>query len=115
MNTICHWEMQTSNPETARKFYEPLFGWKLTYEKEMNYVMIETGGQPNGGMNIVKNIEPSAILLYVLVDDIEAKLARAGSLGGTTVTPKTPIPHVGYFAVIKDPEGNQIGVFTPLQ
>ncbi len=114
MNTICHWEMQTVNPENAKKFYEPLFGWKLTHEKEMGYVMVETGGQPDGGMNVVGKIEPSATLFYVMVDDIEAILVRAEKLGGAIVTPKKPIPHVGHFGVLRDIEGNQVGLFTPL-
>lgn len=113
MNTICHWELQTTNPEVARKFYEPLFGWKLEFEKEMNYVMIDTGGQPNGGMNLVDKIRPSETVLYILVDDIDAKLNKAEQLGGKVVVPKKPIPHIGYFGIFKDPEGNQLGLFAP--
>jgi len=115
MNTICHWEMQTKNPEIASKFYQALFGWKMIYEKEMNYLMIDTGGQPNGGMNIVDKIEPSATLLYVLVDDIDKILKNVEKLGGKTIVPKKPIPEVGHFGILADTEGNHVGVFTPLQ
>jgi hypothetical protein len=115
MNNICHWELQTRDPNRAKNFYEPLFGWKVTFEKEMNYVMIETpGGQPGGGMNIVDKIEPSGTILYVMVQDIEATLNKAEKLGGKIVTPKSPIPKIGFFGVLTDSEGNKLGLFTPL-
>ena len=113
MNNICHWELQTRNPETAKKFYEPLFGWKLNYEKEMNYVLVETGSQPDGGMNIVEKIEPSGTVLYVMVEDIESTRKKAEKLGGKTVVPKSPIPNYGFFGILTDVEGNKVGLYTP--
>jgi uncharacterized protein len=114
MNNICHWELQTKNPDSAIKFYEPLFGWKMIFEKEMNYLVIDTGTPPGGGMNIVEKIEPSAALLYVLVEDIDKILKKAEQLGGKVIVPKKPIPKVGHFGILQDGEGNQVGVFTPL-
>lgn len=114
MNHICHWELQTIDPRKAISFYQALFGWKLNFEKEMNYVMIDTGTPPGGGINVVKKIEPSGIILYVQVEDIDAALNKAKDLGGAIVVPKKPIPHVGHFGILQDTEGNQIGVFTPL-
>ncbi|OGC91742.1 MAG: hypothetical protein A2W25_02470 [candidate division Zixibacteria bacterium RBG_16_53_22] len=115
MNNICHWELQTRDPDRAMKFYEPLFGWKVTFEKEMNYVLIETpGGQPGGGMNVVDKIEPSGTIIYVQVQDIEATLNKAEKLGGKIAMRKSPIPNIGFFGVFTDPEGNKLGLFTPL-
>jgi predicted enzyme related to lactoylglutathione lyase len=114
MNNICHWELQTTSPDKAKKFYEPLFGWKLDYVKEMQYVMVNTPEPPGGGINIVKKIEPSGTLLYVQVEDIEATLKKAEKLGGRTISPKSPIPEIGFYGVLTDPEGNKLGLFTPL-
>lgn len=113
MNNICHWELQTKSPETAKMFYENLFGWKLNYEKEMNYVMIDTGTQPGGGINIVDKIEPSGTILYVEVSDIEDTLKKAEKLGGKTLVGKKPIPNIGFFGILSDAEGNKIGLYTP--
>lgn len=114
MHNVCHWELQTINPETAKKFYGSLFGWKLQYEKEMNYVMVDTGAQPNGGMNVVTKVAPGPAVLVILVEDIDTTLNKAASLGGKIITPKHPIPSVGFYGVFEDPEGNHIGIFTPL-
>jgi predicted enzyme related to lactoylglutathione lyase len=54
---------------------------------------------------------PSYLTIYVLVDDLQASLDKAQSLGGKTVVPPTPIPNVGSFALFTDPEGHVIGLF----
>lgn len=35
-------------------------------------------------------------------------------LGGTPLLPPTPIPGVGAFALLHDPEGNTIGILHPM-
>lgn len=42
------------------------------------------------------------------IDDYLKKIEKAG---GTTVLPKGPISDLGFFAVIKDTEGNTIGLW----
>jgi len=113
MNTICHWELQTTDPKKAKAFYEPLFGWKVAYIEEMNYIMIETGGQPNGGINVVKSIQASGTLIYVLVDDIDGALEKVKKLGGKVISAKSPIPNIGFYGILQDTDGNSIGLFTP--
>ena len=51
-------------------------------------------------------------MFYVQVDDIEASLAKAASLGGKMVVPKVDIP-TGSFAWFSDPDGNVIGLWKP--
>ena len=45
------------------------------------------------------------------VDDVEAGLAKAESLGGTRVMGPMDIPS-GQIALFTDPEGHQIGLMT---
>jgi uncharacterized protein len=114
MHNVCHWELQTVNPEVAIKFYGSLFGWKLQYEKQMNYVLVDTGTAPNGGMNVVSKVAPGPAVLVIYVEDVEKSLNQAVSLGGKVITPKHDIPGVGYYGAFQDIEGNNIGIFTPL-
>jgi uncharacterized protein len=114
MHNVCHWELQTINPDTAIKFYGSLFGWKLQYEKQMNYVLVDTGTPPGGGMNVVKSVTPGPAVLVILVEDVENTLTKATGLGAKVITPKHDIPGVGFYGAFQDPEGNQIGIFTPL-
>jgi predicted enzyme related to lactoylglutathione lyase len=48
-------------------------------------------------------------IFYVEVDDVQAYLDKAASLGGKTLVPPVKIP-TGTFAWFSDPEGNTIGL-----
>ncbi|MEK7217098.1 MAG: VOC family protein, partial [Chloroflexota bacterium] len=54
--------------------------------------------------------EPGHVTVYVQVDDLDAYLKKAESLGGKTLMPPTEIPGVVTMAMFADPEGNVIGM-----
>ncbi len=95
-------------------------GWKIEADPTYNYVQFAAEGGPGGGFVEVGQgsspvpYKPDSLLVYVLTDDIDATLAKAESLGGRTLLPKTEIPHVGWWGVFSDPTGNRIGLFTGL-
>ena len=66
-------------------------------------------GGINGGIGGC-NGEPNRVTFYAQVDDLQAYLSKAESLGGTTVLPPTEIPDVVTIAMFSDPEGNVIGL-----
>lgn len=112
---IVHVEISANDREAAGQFYTDLFGWDVQQRPEMNYATFDTKNGPGGGFFPVSNENPAGtVLVYVGTDDIEATLAKAESLGGKTVVPKTEIPNIGWFAFFKDPTGNQIGLYTEM-
>jgi predicted enzyme related to lactoylglutathione lyase len=42
---------------------------------------------------------------------VDEALKKAHAAGGKVVTPKTPIPGMGAYARVADPEGNVLGLF----
>ena len=48
--------------------------------------------------------------MYVETDSIDALLPRVGDLGGKVGMKKTEIPGQGWYAVIDEPDGNQLGL-----
>jgi predicted enzyme related to lactoylglutathione lyase len=53
------------------------------------------------------------VKIYVRVDDLDAYLDRAETLGGTRVLPPTDLPgDAGRIAVFTDPDGNQVGLWA---
>jgi predicted enzyme related to lactoylglutathione lyase len=53
---------------------------------------------------------PTQWIPYVVVDDVDAALAKAVKLGAKTLTPVMSIGEVGRIAVIHDPQGATIGL-----
>lgn len=113
---VVHIEFSAEDRETAGKFYRDLFGWDVVQMPEMNYATFETGENVGGGFNPVSDTNPAGtVIVYIGTDDIEASLAKAESLGGKIVLPKSEIPETGWFGFFTDPTGNVVGLYTPLE
>lgn len=110
---VVHVEIPAANVESAGKFYQELFGWKMQHVPEFDYTMWEDGSGYGGGFNRVSDENPvGQVLVYIDSPDIEADLKNVESLGGSVVTPKTEIPGTGWFALFKDPTGNLLALYT---
>ena len=111
---VVHWEIAAKDAKTLQDFYSKLFDWRIEGGNPMNYGLVDTGGQGgiNGGITATQGNFPTYVTFYVHVDDLQAYLNKAESLGGKTVVPPTPIPNIGSFAMFHDPEGNLIGLFS---
>jgi predicted enzyme related to lactoylglutathione lyase len=114
---ICHVEIPAADPATASAFYAEVFGWKIEVDSARTYHMFEPQGGPGGAFVQVGETTSAKIgevLIYISTDDIDATLAKAEALGAKTLTPKTEIPHTGWFAVFTDPASNRIALYTAL-
>jgi predicted enzyme related to lactoylglutathione lyase len=49
---------------------------------------------------------------YISVDDVDTFTEKALSLGGQVALPKTAVPGMGWFAYLKDTEGNIFGIWA---
>ena len=119
-NPVVHFEIRARDLASQKSFYSALFGWEIGPQSELlNYSMIDTNPEhayETPGAGIPGGIMPSQsgipkLMFYVQVDDLATALERANSLGASTVVPPTQLPTAGArFAVICDPEGNDIGL-----
>lgn len=105
----CWNELATPDPAAAGDFYCGLFGWgRLTRDMGgMEYTTFSNSGRPIGGMYKPGPDEPmpASWTVYFAVDDCDASLAEAQSLGGAVLAPAMDIPGVGRFAMLADPQG----------
>jgi len=112
---VVHVEIPAANQEATGKFYQELFGWKITAMPEMNYTMWEAGDASGGGFPSVSDENPAGqVLVYIHSDDIEADLKNVEKLGGKVIHPKAEIPQTGWFALFQDPTGNVLGLYTSM-
>ena len=122
-STIVHFEIPADNPERAAKFYRELFGWKINRWENPNgieYWMVETvptdaKGMPtrqgvNGGL-MPRMYPTQQPVNYIAVESVDEAVAKAERLGAKVMMGKTPVPGMGWFAQLNDPEGNVIAVW----
>jgi uncharacterized protein len=114
-NPVVHFEFMSQDPAKVAAFYEQLFGWKIKHMPELNYRLVETGGEGgiNGGIMQSPHGTPF-VTLYVQVDDVQAYLDKATGLGGAVIMPPTDMEGVGKIACFTDPDGNVVGLYKPV-
>ena len=106
------YELLTNDPAAAKAFYDPVVGWDIetTASNPMNYRMIRTAEGHAGGVmqlsaQMCEHGARPTWLGYVGVDDVDATVAKAESLGATVKMPAFDLPGVGRIALIADPQG----------
>ncbi len=105
---LCHFELSTEDPQATQAFCEKIFGWKFSAMPgpEGTYHLIDTGGQPGGGMRKVTDQEPGPCTLnYILVEDLDAKGKEIEAAGGKVIVPRMEVPGHGAFLVFLAPGG----------
>lgn len=119
--TLAWFEVATSDPDRAEQFYGSLFDWKFEADSPaasggMDYRNIKASGAdgPMGGIFGTRGKLPDHAVFYIQVADVEATCADAEHLGGSVVGRYLdPGPGAPKFAYLRDPAGNQFGVFSP--
>ena len=110
-NPVVHWEIVSKDAGRIQDFYAKLFDWHVEPMEGMNYGIVDSHTESgiSGGIGN-QDGEAYRVTFYVQVDDLQAALDKAESLGGKKVTPVTEIPGVVTLAQFSDPDGNIIGL-----
>jgi predicted enzyme related to lactoylglutathione lyase len=121
--TVIWFEIWVSDLDRARAFYSGLFGWTFAplreYDASGNYLEINAGDAAGVNGALVYRpgrARPTArgTIVYVHVPDLDEAVEKAVSLGGQLVRARTPIAAtMGSFALVTDPEGNELGLWVP--
>lgn len=75
-----------------------------------------TDGGVGGAVTQAAYLQPSenGTNVFLRVDgELNEALDRVAKAGGKLLTPKTALPGMGYYAIIRDTEGNRIGLHSP--
>jgi predicted enzyme related to lactoylglutathione lyase len=109
---ISHIEFPADDPDRAKAFYAAVAGWEFgEMDGFPDYWMFRTT-EGHGGAVGRRNVSTGPSLrIYIDVDSIDDALEAAERNGGTTKEPKTEIPGMGWYAVVTDPEGSEVGLF----
>ena len=92
-NPVVHFEVVGKDAKKLQDFYGGLFGWKIDANNPMNYGIIDgSDGEGIGGGIGPGEGGQSHVTFYVQVDDPQAYLDKAVSMGGKVLMPVTEIP-----------------------
>jgi predicted enzyme related to lactoylglutathione lyase len=112
---VVHWEFWSMDPARVSDFYSKVFDWKIQDMPEMNYRIVDTGGQGgiNGGIMTPKRDGPwpGNMSFYIDVDDLASYRKRITAAGGKILVEEQAVPGMGAFALFSDPDGRVLGIW----
>jgi uncharacterized protein len=128
MKKVVHFEIPADDVERAKKFYS-IFDWQLqdwpmpdgsayvgarTVEVDEQTYLPKEPGAINGG--IVKRDQfVSTPQVTVQVPSVDEFIEKVNAAGGKLVKPKQEIGGVGFYAYVKDSEGNLLGLWEDIK
>jgi predicted enzyme related to lactoylglutathione lyase len=124
-NTVVHFEIPADEPERAAQFYHELFGWDIENMGAaggggIEYWLVRTVPTDNKGMptrpgvngGIMRRMMPGQTPVnYIAVENVDDYVRKAERLGAKVVVSKMPVPGMGWFAHLKDTEGNIFAIW----
>ncbi|MEZ4317461.1 MAG: VOC family protein [Myxococcota bacterium] len=111
---VVWFEVMGQDAKKLQSFYGGLFGWDLkSVPGPMEYGLLgpQEGSIPGGIGKAPAG--PGWTTFYVSVDDLDASIAKAQSMGATLVSPPVTLADGGTIALVTDPEGHTLGLVKP--
>jgi predicted enzyme related to lactoylglutathione lyase len=110
-NPVVHFEIGCRDRAQTSEFYSTLFDWQISEAGPASMIAAGEGGIA-GHLTALGHEPFHYTIFYVQVDDVQAYLDKAGTLGAKTLVPPVKIP-TGTFAWLADPDGNTVGLWQP--
>jgi predicted enzyme related to lactoylglutathione lyase len=117
-NAINWFEIPVTDMARAVRFYETVLGTTLKREVFGGHDhSIFMAPEPGVAGALVKapHLEPSAAGARVYLDtpELDTCIGRVAGAGGAVIMPKTDIGEPGWIAIVRDTEGNAVGLHQP--
>lgn len=114
---ICYLEIPATDIEVSARFYEKVFGWTIRVRGDGTRAFDDTTGAVSGTWVLGRTpAREPGLLAYVMVDSVDATLAKVLAAGGQTATPRTALGATGdAFATFRDPGGSVLGLYQEPQ
>lgn len=108
---VMWFEVLGSDAGKLRQFYGDLFGWTFDVLPQVDYGVVKTGDARGvmGGIGKAQPGEAPWVTFYTETPDVTASLAKAETLGGKVIAPRTEVPGA-IIGVFQDPEGHILGL-----
>ncbi|AVR45050.1 lactoylglutathione lyase [Christiangramia fulva] len=122
-NPVVWFEIYVNDIKRARKFYETVFNYEfseLGNPADESFQMLafpsdpETKNMAAGALVYHKDTSAGAnsTIVYFHSKDCSVEEARVENAGGEVFRPKMSIGQYGFISLVKDTEGNMIGIHS---
>lgn len=109
---VTHIEFPADDIERAKRFYSAVAGWEFgEMEGFPDYWLFRSSEASGGGLGKRGESVGNVIRVYITVDKLETAVAAAEANGGAVIAPPADVPGQGRYAVVRDPEGTEIGLW----
>jgi uncharacterized protein len=126
MNKVVHFEIPYDDKEKCIDFYKKVFGWNFQDMPEMNYTIAHTvevddkhmpkeAGAINGGMYKRNETSANSPVLVIDVQNLDEYVEKVKETGGELFMEKVKVGEMGFYAQVKDTEGNIIGLWEDVK
>ncbi len=112
---FCWNELVVPDDAAAKSFYTQFLGWTTKpFGEGADYTLLWKDDVCIGGMMKAPQPGiPAQWLPYIVVEDVDAAVAKAAKLGGKICKAGFDIPEVGRIAILSDPQGAVFGILKP--
>lgn len=114
-HAITWFEIPARDLERAASFYQAVLGvtlWRDTVAGVPHAIFPVDGDSITGAL-VARGPAPpgpQGVVIYLACRDVTAALDAACAAGGEVVMPITPLDNIGVIAVMKDLDGNLVGL-----
>ena len=119
--TFCWVDYASQDQEASKKFYSAIFGWTsndMTMQQGGVYSMMQKNGQNVGAIMAMPpghDAVPAHWNSYIAVENVDATLNKAASLGANVAMPPMDVPQAGRMAAVQDPTGASVFFWQPAE
>ncbi|MBT9331687.1 VOC family protein [Paracidobacterium acidisoli] len=108
---ICYVQIPASDIARSAEFYRQSFGWNIRQRGDGSTSFDDGVGQMSGVWTTkYPPADKPGLLIYIMVDDMDATLERVAAHGGEIVQPVgADAPEIT--ALFRDPGGNVMGLY----
>lgn len=112
------YELLTTDPAAAIAFYGHVVGWKTQTWEKGDYTMWTASQGPLGGVYpLPEKAKAAGAPPYwqgnIQVADVDRAVSLVQERGGKVYLPGEDVPTIGRIAVVADPQGAVVALFTP--
>jgi predicted enzyme related to lactoylglutathione lyase len=110
--TVTAWQILSQNPERTASFYADVFDWTVQRNNPLDYRELRSGAPHavDGGVWPAPPEGHAFVQLFIQVDDLPRRLARAEERGAKVLIAPQTLPDGDELAILLDPDGVAFGM-----